>query len=288
MSEKILKRFEILKQAYEEEGNMTLRRCFYILVGKNEIKNSRSAYQNLSLKLVEAREKGLVGWNMMVDRHRQILKRNTSISFDDAFENLCDFYRKDSMQDQDFYVEVWIEKDAVASVIYNFTSKLDIPLFVGKGFPSITHLKKASDRFKEQDKPCKILYISDFDPEGEFFPKKVLEKLNQYGCENIIVEKIALTREQIFKYGLLNNKEFKIKDKHKKKKYVRDFIEENKNFFPNEKGEVQIELDALSNKILLTILKKKLESLNFNFDIPEQSDKDSLEDVENWRLKNLI
>jgi len=280
ISKKMEKRFEILKQAYDEEGSMTLRRCFYILVGKNEIKNSTSAYQNLSLKLVEAREKGWVGWNMMVDRHRQILKRNTSISFEDAFENLCYYYRKDSMQDQDFYVEVWIEKDAVASVIYNFTSELDIPLLVGKGFPSITHLKKASDRFKEQNKPCKILYISDFDPEGEFFPKKVLEKLNQYGCENTVVEKIALTKEQKEKYNLLNNKDFKIKDKHKEKKYVQDFIK--------KYGEIQIELDALSNKILLTILKKKLESLNFNFDIPEQSDKDSLEDVENWKLENLV
>jgi len=279
-SKKVLKRFEILKEAYENEGSMTIRRCFYILVGKNEIKNSKSSYQGLSQHLKIAREKGLVDWEIITDRHRTILKRNTYSSFDEIFDIACKNFRKNSMDLQKNYVEVWIEKDAVSGIIYDFTHDLDIPLFVGKGFSSITYLKKASDRFKGQDKPCIILYISDFDPEGEFFPKKVRQKLIQYGCKDFIVDKISLTKEQIKNERLPSNKDFKIKAKHKEKKYVQDFIEQN--------GEIQVELDALSNKILVEILRTKIEKENLlDLNLPEESDKKSLKEVEDWIERNL-
>ncbi len=277
-TKKVLRRFDILKEAYKEEGGMTVRRCFYILVGKNEISNSKSSYQKLSQCLVKARELGYVDWDLIVDRHRTILKRNTYTRFEDIFDVACETFRKDSMEQQANYVEVWIEKDAVSSIIYDFTHNLDIPLFVGKGFSSITYLKKASDRFKQKDKPCIILYISDFDPEGEFFPKKVEQKLIQYGCENFTVDKIILTKSQRDKHNLLSNKDFTIKDKHKLKEYVRDFISKN--------GEIQIELDALSNKILVGILKDRVQKL-LDLDLPKISDQESLEEVEAWKKENL-
>ncbi len=277
-SKKVLERFAVLEKAYGEEGSMTVRRCFYILVGKNLIKNSTGSYQLLSQHLVKARELGVVDWNLITDRHRTFLKRYTSNCFEDAFEEVCKDYRKNSMLLQDNYVEVWVEKDAVSGVIYEFTYGLDVPLFVGKGFSSVTYLKKASDRFASQDKPCTILYVSDFDPEGEFFPKKVVEKLEKYGSDNFTVKKIALTKKQIKENKLPSNLDFTIKPKHLLKKYVQDFV--------NDNGEIQIELDALSNKVLLSIIEKELKKL-IDFNIPVESDRESSREVAKWREDNL-
>ncbi len=277
-TKRVLRRFEVLEKSYEEEGSMTLRRCFYILVGKGLIKNSKVSYNLLSKHLVRARESGIVDWDLLVDRHRTILQRTTYSTFDEIFEVACESYRKDSMKLQKNYVEVWIEKDAVSGIVYNYTHDLDVPLFVGKGFSSITHIKKASERFKSQDKPCEILYISDFDPEGEYFPKKVEDKLEQYGCDNVKVHKISLTKSQVRKYSLPSNVDFSIHEKHKEKKYVQDFIKEN--------GEVQIELDALSNKILLGVLKKKVEEL-IDLKLIEKSNQESIKEVEEWKKENL-
>jgi len=277
-AKKVLKRIEIIKEAYNIEGSMTLRRCFYILVGKREIKNSKSSYQGLSKLFVKARELNYLGWYIIEDRHRAIIERTTYSNFDKAFDVLCEYYRKNSMLLQDTYVEIWVEKDAISGVVSNLTWDLDVPLIVGKGFSSITYIKEASDRFKEQDKPIIILYISDFDPEGEFFPKKVKEKLDLYGCENVKIKKIILTKSQIKKYKLPSNKDFKIKPEQKKKQYVKDFIKAN--------GEIQIELDALSNIDLSEILESELKKL-LDLNLPEKSDRESSEEVEEWKEENL-
>ena len=278
-----IERIEIIKRAYEIEGRMTLRRCFYVLYGKGKIKNSKSAYQSLSQIFLKARELGYLDWNIIEDRHRQILRRTTYSDFDSAFDILCKYYRKDSMLSQDNYVEVWIEKDAVAGIVYDLTYDLDVLLLVVKGFVSGTHLKKASDRFKEIDKPITILYISDYDCEGEFFKRKAEEKLKEYGCENVSIKKILLTKPQIKKYKLLINF-VEFKKEQLRKNYVQEFKKNNKDL--GNDGEIQVELDALSNIELKVILQKELDDL-VDSKIAELSDTESLKEVEKWKKKNL-
>lgn len=281
-----LERIEIIKRAYEIEGRMTLRRCFYVLYGKGKLKNSKSAYQSLSRVFLKARELGYLDWDIIEDRHRQILKRTTYSDFDTAFDILCKYYRKDSMLLQNNYVEVWVEKDAVAGIVYDLTYGLDVLLLVGKGFVSGTHLKKASDRFKEIDKPITILYISDYDCEGEFFKRKAEEKLKEYGCENVRIKKILLTKPQIKKYKLLINyiSDKKLGEEQLRKNYVQEFIKNNKDL--GNSGKIQVELDALSNIELKEILQKELDLLIDN-KIVELSDNESLREVEKWKKKNL-
>jgi len=277
-TKKVLERLKIINEAYQNEGSMTIRRCFYILVGKNKISNSKVSYKLLSRNLTKARELGYVGWDVIADRHRTILKRSTCTSFDEIFDIACQSFRKNSMDLQDNYVEVWIEKDAVSSIIYDYTHDLDVPLFVGKGFPSTTYIKKASDRIKESGKPCIILYVSDFDPEGEYFPKKVQQKLVQYGCSDFRIEKIALTKQQREKYNLPSNKDFTINKYHKDKNYVKDFIDKN--------GIIQIELDALPNSVLVDFLRESVEKL-IDTNLPLKSDEESSVEVQRWKWDNL-
>ena len=40
----------------------------------------------------------------------------------------------------DSYVEIWLEKDALAGVVYPVTSMYDVPLMVARGYASLSFL----------------------------------------------------------------------------------------------------------------------------------------------------
>jgi len=275
-----LKKFEAIKEQYKIEGAMTLRRIYYVLLGKGLQKPGKDRYNSLSKTLLKAREEGYIDWNVIIDRTRRIDQRQTFDNFDEIFDVACRTYVKDSMElYQDRHVEVWIEKDAISNNVAQITWDLDVPLVVGRGWVSGSFNYESADRIreiqKEKDLAVVILYISDFDPEGEHIPKKVEEKLSLYGCnpDKFDIRKIALSQKQIQQFNLQSNIGFEVSADHKKKAYVQDFIK--------KYGEVQYEIDALSNDELERILVKELKSL-IDFDIPGKSDKECREEVRNW------
>ncbi len=54
----------------EEENPQTLRQCYYQLISRQDMENSRTAYVRLSNLLTEARLSGEVPWEWMEDRTR--------------------------------------------------------------------------------------------------------------------------------------------------------------------------------------------------------------------------
>ena len=280
---KTIKKFEAIKEQYQIEGAMTLRRIYYVLLGKGLQKPGKEPYKSLSKILLKAREQGYIGWNVIIDKTRRIDQRQTFENFDEIFELVCRTYVKDSMRlYQDRHVEVWIEKDAISNNVAQITWDLDIPLIVGKGWVSGSFNYESADRIieRQQNNLCVvILYITDFDPEGEHIPKKVEEKLALYGCDpdKLDIRKIALRKKQIQQFNLQSNTGFKVSPDHKKKAYVQDFIK--------KYGEVQYEIDAMTNDQLERILVKELKKL-IDFDIPKRSDQECREEVKDWLDKH--
>src|SRR5260221_9686270 len=46
----------------------------------------------------------------------------------------ADYYRKNLWKDMDCYLEIWVEKDALAGIIYDITRKYDVSLNVARGY----------------------------------------------------------------------------------------------------------------------------------------------------------
>jgi hypothetical protein len=63
-------------------------------------------------------------------------------------------YRRRRWDDQPVYVEVWLEKDAMAGVLYQVTAPFDVPLRVTRGYSNITFLKAAADAIAWQGRPA--------------------------------------------------------------------------------------------------------------------------------------
>ena len=75
-------------------------------------------------------------------------------------------YRKALWDDTETYVEIWIEKDALAGVALSVTSEYDVPLMSAKGYPSLSFLHGAAEAMAEQDRPCFVYQLGDWDPSG--------------------------------------------------------------------------------------------------------------------------
>jgi hypothetical protein len=124
-------------------------------------------------------------------------------SLADAMVQLAETYRQDIWRDQDVYVEVWVEKDAMAGVLLEETSPWDIPLMVSRGFSSESYLYEAAEQIKRQSKPTYIYYFGDHDPSGVHIDRDIEKRLRRFAPEaEIHFVRLAVTPEQIEEYQL--------------------------------------------------------------------------------------
>jgi hypothetical protein len=79
--------------------------------------------------------------------------------------------------DADAYVEVWLEKDALAGVVLPITAQYDVPLMVARGYASLSFLHSAAEFIGTLDVPTFIFHFGDFDPSGVKAGEKIEETL---------------------------------------------------------------------------------------------------------------
>jgi len=252
------RKLEAIRQAYKEEGPITLRRAYYVLLSRGffDLAKSRNpnhakyVYQSLSRLLVDCREKGILSADVIVDREREFIKRLAFKTFDECFADTFENYVQDSMIGQKRAVEVWIEKDTMRTTYLRDCYFNDVPLVISKGFTSWTFKNEAVQRFKNYGKPVTILYFGDFDYEGEYIPALINEFVREHipGLD-FEFRKVLLTKED---YGRLKEYaiSFETNKKQLEKAYVRDFIA--------RYGAVKLEVEALPFSEVRRRLKEEL------------------------------
>jgi len=108
---------------------------------------------------------------------------------------------------QPYHVEVWVEKTTMDDVLLPLCRRYKANLVTGAGEMSITATCDLVQRVRTADRPCRVLYVSDFDPAGYGMPKSVARKVEwlireRYPGLDIRLEPIALTRDQVIDYRL--------------------------------------------------------------------------------------
>jgi len=113
------------------------------------------------------------------------------------------FYRKSLWTEADRYVEVWLEKDALAGVVYPITEMYDVPLMVARGYASLSFLHSAAEYISDLDVPAYVYHLGDYDPSGFNAGEKIEETLRELApSADIVFERIAVTPEQIEQWHL--------------------------------------------------------------------------------------
>lgn len=196
-----------------EHGVLTLRSLYYQLVTLG-MTNSVQHYKRVVNAMIDARREGIVDYDQFSDRDREMVgetrweQTDLDTEIESAKKNIelwMTCYGKNPWENQPYYVEVFIEKKALEGVFARPCSRHGVALGACKGYPSLTFLHEATQRFIATEQAGKIpliLYFGDYDPSGEDIPRSIEANIRELGCESIEVRRIALMHEQVVEWKL--------------------------------------------------------------------------------------
>lgn len=185
---------------YAAEGyKLTLRQLYYQLVARGR-ENSERSYKNLGELVSAARDAGLLDWDMIEDRGRDVVRATRWESPAQIISAAAISYRVDRWAGQVHYCEVMVEKQALEGVLLPVCDALDVALTANKGYSSASCMYAAGKRIAEQARAGRrvhILYLGDHDPSGIDMTRDVEQRLTKYSGVNVDVVRLALNRPQI-------------------------------------------------------------------------------------------
>ena len=192
---------------YQRQGySLTLRQAYYQLVARAIIENNERSYKNVGNLINDARLAGLIDWNAIEDRTRNLQKLPHWSSPKEIIESASYQYRKNVWEYQQYYVEVWVEKEALANVVGRVADELDVPYFCCRGYVSQSEMWSAAQRFRDRQRHGKtvvVIHLGDHDPSGIDMSRDIEERLMLFGVDEdmFLFRRIALNMEQIDLYN---------------------------------------------------------------------------------------
>lgn len=195
----------------------TLRGMYYTLVDLGVIPKTEAAYHALSDHTSRWRENGTLARDCFSDHTRDIIQ-----DFDDDYEIIEDYvdngirylylakseYTIPRWYGQSHYVEIWLEKDAAVETFRSIVKDRHVRVVPNRGHSSVAFFDKNVDRLKgkkTEGKQIHILYFGDLDPSGEVMDKVYKRKFLEYGLFNVDFQRLAVTKEQMERFGLLHD-----------------------------------------------------------------------------------
>ncbi|MCJ7828449.1 MAG: hypothetical protein MUP81_01755 [Dehalococcoidia bacterium] len=186
-------------EAYSADGyDLTLRQLYYQFVSRGVIANKQREYKRLGSVINDARLAGLIDWLAIVDRTRDFESLSHWDSPADILRSAASSYHIDLRSDQDEYIEVWVEKDALVGVIEKACKPLDVGYLSCRGYVSQSAMWSAAQRFIQAGEyhETTIIHLGDHDPSGIDMTRDIQDRLRMFGSD-VTVRRIALTMEQI-------------------------------------------------------------------------------------------
>ena len=177
---------------------MTVRQVYYQATVRGIVDKTEAGYTKVQTDLVLMRRAGALPYDWLADNTRWQRKPITFNSIQDALDDTARFYRKALWSEVDAYVEIWLEKDALAGVILPITTMYDVPLMVARGYASLSFLHSAAEYINTLNSPVYIYHLGDFDPSGVNAGEKIEETLHELAPKaDITFKRIAVTPQQI-------------------------------------------------------------------------------------------
>lgn len=199
----VIRQADAICRDYAAQGfDLTLRQLYYQFVARGLLVNSDRSYKRLGSIVNDARLAGLLDWNHVVDRTRNLRDLPHWSSPDEIVAAVAQQYRTDRWAEQPYRVEVWVEKDALGGVIGQTAGRLDCPWFSCRGYTSQSELWGAAMRhlrYADAGQQSVVLHLGDHDPSGVDMTRDIRDRFALFGAD-VIVERIALNMEQIRRY----------------------------------------------------------------------------------------
>lgn len=189
---------------YKAQGfRLSLRQLYYQLVARAYVENTVNSYKRVGNIVSDARQAGLVDWDMIEDRGRETVSVGHWSSPADIVRAAANQFRIDKWKDQPYHIEVMVEKDALSGVLEPVCRELDISITANKGYSSSSTMYEIGQRLLNLHclrKDILIIYLGDHDPSGIDMTRDVVDRLTMYSEldeGDLEVVRIALNWNQV-------------------------------------------------------------------------------------------
>ena len=181
----------------------TVRQVFYQATVRGLVDKTELGYAKVQRALADLRRSGELPWGAIADNTRWMRKPRTWDSLEEAVEHTARTYRRALWANAGAYVEIWLEKDALAGVLYPVTERYDVPLMVSRGYASLTFLYESARYIDGLDVPAHLYHFGDHDPSGhEQRPRSRRRCATMAPGAEIHFERVAVTPDQILAWDL--------------------------------------------------------------------------------------
>lgn len=259
-------------ETYIRDGlDLTLRQLYYVFIAEDlfpdtwidatynrrnglapNTKNTLKNYKRLVATVADARLAGLVDWDAITDRTRNLTSWRSETSPGAAIRHAALYYRLNPWTEQEYRPEVWVEKEALAGVAESAVSPLHVPYMACRGNMSLSEIHEAGMRLKryaENGQQPVVIYLGDHDPSGIDMSRDVLDRLSLFmggQAHKLSVDRIALNFDQVQQYNPPANPAKPTDSRYKA--------------YAAQYGEESWELDALKPAVLRDLIRASVES----------------------------
>lgn len=265
---------DIIKEYAAQGFSLTLRQLYYQFVARGLLDNKQREYKRLGNIVSIGRRNGLIDWDSIVDRTRELKKNPHWSSPQDIVEACASQFNYDMWENQTYRPEVWIEKDALLGVIEGVCKRLEVPRFSCRGYSSDSEVWAAGhQRFRSyvlQGQTPIVFHLGDHDPSGIDMTRDIAKRLSLFAQGRVEVKRLALNMDQVRKYSPPPNPA-KLTDTRSANYLV-------------EYGSDSWELDALEPKVMSDLIESEVKAVRDEDAWDEMLDK---RDTARTTLRNI-
>jgi len=169
---------------YRQQGyDLTLRQLYYQFVARDLLANNQKSYDRLGVVINQARLAGMLDWDYIVDRTRNLESLAHWNSPADILSAVASQYAVDKWRGQPHRVEVWVEKEALAGIVGQASSGQDVAWFSCRGYTSQSELWGAGQRllkYIQAGQSVTVLHLGDHDPSGMDMTRDITDRLRLF------------------------------------------------------------------------------------------------------------
>jgi hypothetical protein len=272
---------DIIREYTGQGFVLTLRQLYYQMVARDILANKVQGYKRLGSIINDARYAGLIDWDALEDRTRNITGSSHWTSPGDIISSAAYSFALDKWANQLHRPEIWVEKQALENIVQRAAQDNDLSYICCRGYMSASEMYEAAQRIRRRrahtlhSQETVIIYLGDHDPSGlnmsdGDIPKRFEVFLSKYRQDPVLIKRVALNWDQIQQYQPPPNPAKETDSRF--------------NGYQQKFGDESWELDALEPALLLSVIQAAIDEVKDHALYDEEQER---EDSERRALTSL-